>query len=455
MTLLRVDCRALLAIVLLWGGSACGLREKAEDASFIAPAGGGASGGSSGAVAGTGMPVSAGAGGSGGSAGAAGIAGGASAGGVGGNAGASAGTGASGGAGSAAQGGGGGDVEPDAGTADPQLAVTADFLNRTLSVVDIDALREGGTRADALIGTVDLSMYSPGPMSLAITPDGKTALVSISAGFLGAFITVPPGEGTLLFVDIASRTVTSELFVGNSPMGIVVAPDGKHAFVGLYAEGYFAYVDLENKSYQPIATGSSYNEELAIDDTGTVGILTYGPAGNVKTFSVATPMSGLGQTLGLTGDAGGVAFFPGTKRAYLIQAPTILTGNVGGHNVIDVTNPSSPTALDNVRMGSFPTTYPVTAVAARGTVAYPSTADNVLSLVEMRLEGDAAVEAQRVTVGPVESLAYGLSATRDGHVLLAIPGEHEVGVVDLEAGTAFTVPWEVTMSGPTEIKVVP
>jgi hypothetical protein len=166
-------------------------------------------------------------------------------------------------------------------------------------------------------------------------------------------------------------------------------------------------------------------------------------------------MTGIGQTIGLTGDAGGTAFFPGTKRAYLMQAPTVLTGNVGGHNVIDVSNPASPVALDDQRMGSHPTTYPVTAVAARGTVAFPSTENNMLTLVEMKLEGDAAHEAQRVLVGTAESLAYGLGATREGKVLLAVPGEHYVGVVDLEAGTAFTVPWEVTMSGPTEIKVVP
>jgi hypothetical protein len=112
-------------------------------------------------------------------------------------------------------------------------------------------------------------------------------------------------------------------------------------------------------------------------------------------------------------------------------------------------------AKDNQRMGSHPTTYPVTAVAARGSVAFNSTENNMLSVVEMRLEGERAVEAQRVSVGAAESLAYGLTATREGRVLTAVPGEHYVGVVDLEAGSAFTVPWEVTMSGPTEIKAVP
>jgi hypothetical protein len=347
------------------------------------------------------------------------------------------------------------DAGDDAGTTASELAITADFLAGTLSIIDVDLLHEGGTRADALIGTVDVSEYAPGPMSLNVTPDGKTALVSISAGFLGAFITVPPGDGILLFVDIATRTVTGELEIGDSPMGIVFSKDSKTAFVGLYGENYFAVVDIASKTFDTVATGSGYNEELAIDDTGTVGILTYGPAGNVRTFSVADPDGMLGQTIGLSGDAAGVAFFPGTKHAYLMQAPTILTGNVGGHDVIDVTSPASPVAHGGPRVGTHPTTYPVTAVSARSSIAFTSTQDNMLSVVEMRLNGDAATEAKRVVVGQAESLAYGLTATANGRVLVAVPGEHYVGVVDLEAGTAFTVPWEQTMTGPTEIKIVP
>jgi DNA-binding beta-propeller fold protein YncE len=346
-------------------------------------------------------------------------------------------------------------MSPASEPAEPELAVSADFLNGTLSIVDVGRLHAGGTRADALVGTVDLSMYSPGPMSVGISPDGKLALVSISSGFLGAFITTPPGPGTLLFVDLEQQAVVGELDVGNSPMGIVFSKDGSRAFVGLYSERYFAVVDVESRTYEAVSTGSSYNEELAIDDSGTVGILTYGPAGNVRTFAVEDPSAGLGQTFGLSGDAAGVAFFPGTKRAYLMQAPTVLTGYVGGHDIIDVRDPLAPVAGDGQRMGSHPTTYPVTAVAARATVAFPSTQDNVLSIVEVALRAVSAQQVQIVEVGAAASRAFGLTATRDGRIRVAVPGEHNVGVVDLEAGTAFTVPWEMTMSGPTEIKVVP
>ncbi len=333
--------------------------------------------------------------------------------------------------------------------------ITADFLNQTLSVVDLNKFKDGAKRSDVLVGTVDLSKYTPGPLALGITPDGKTALVSISGGWLGSFTTVPAGNGTLLFVDIATRTVTKELYTGSSPMGIVVLPDGKHALVGQYSESYIALVDIEKQTFTQVPTGQSFNEELAIDDTGTVGILSYGPAGNVATFPVATPTM-IGATAGLTGDAAGVAFFPGTKSAYVVQSATALTGQVGGHNVINVSNPASPVATDNIRISSnCPTWYPVTAVPSRKSVAFPATASSMLSVIEMKLNGDTAMQVQSVPVGMASTLAYGASTAPDGRVLVAVPTEHYVAVVDLVAAKSFMVPWEVTKDGPNDIKAVP
>jgi DNA-binding beta-propeller fold protein YncE len=336
-----------------------------------------------------------------------------------------------------------------------QLGVTADFLNKTLTVFDVDKLVAGATRADVQVASVDLSKYTPGPMSFGISPDGKLALVSISRGFLGSFIDVPAGDGTLVFVDLQTYQVTGELFTGKGPMGVAFSKDGKRAFVGHFSESYFAVVDVEKRTFSKVNTGASYNEEFAVDDTGTVAALTYGAAGNVKTFGVEDPAGSLGQTSGIGGDAAGVAFFPGTKIAYLVQAPTTLTLNVGGHNLIDVSDPARPVSLDEVRSNSHPTVYPITAVAARGSVAFPSTSGGKLSVIEMKLDGKVAKESARVEVGAAASLAYGVTATPDGRVIVASSGEHYLGVANLETGAAYTVPWDLTKSGPTEVKIIP
>lgn len=340
-------------------------------------------------------------------------------------------------------------------TSRPQLGITADFLNQTLTVFDLNKLTAGAKRSDVTVASIDLGKYSPGPLSLGIAPDGKTAIVSISAGFLGAFITVPPGDGTLVFIDLEKFVVKGELFTGKSPMGVSFSQDSKRAFVGHFSENYFAVVDVEKRTFEKVPTGGSYNEEFAIDDSGAVGALSYGAAGNIKTFSVADPAKTLGQTSGLTGDAAGVAFFPGTKIAYLVQAPTTLTGNVGGHNLVDVSDPLKPVSSDNVRSNNHPTVYPITAVAARNSVVFPATENKQLSVIEMKLDGAVARENKRVAVGPAESLAYGVAATPDGRVLVATSGEHVISVVDLESGTSYGVPWEVSKSGPTEVKLIP
>jgi hypothetical protein len=334
-------------------------------------------------------------------------------------------------------------------------AVSADFLNKTLSIVDIDKLKEGATRADALLGMVDLSMYTPGPLAVAVTPDGKTAVVSISGGWLGLVTDgIPAGDGIVVFVDLETLKVTGELDAGAAPMGIAITHDGKHAFIGLMSETYMAYVDIEKKTFERIATGNSWNEEVAIDDTGTIGMLTTGVAGNALSFSVATPTTN-GITAGLTGDAGGVAFFPGTKRAFIVQAPTALTGNTGGYNVIDATDPNMPRVLDSSRVsGDTRQAYPVTPVPSRKSVVFPFAQSGKLTLVEMALEGDKAKVVQMIPVGD-GTFSYGLTAGPDGLIYSCVGTEHYVAVVDLNTAKAFTVPWGTTAIGPLDIRLIP
>jgi hypothetical protein len=238
-------------------------------------------------------------------------------------------------------------------------------------------------------------------------------------------------------------------------MGIAITKDGKHAFVGQMSETYMAYIDIEKRTFERISTGNSWNEEVAIDDTGTIGMLTTGTAGDAMSFSIVTP-SMHGQTLGLTGDAGGVAFFPGTSFAFVVQAPTQLTGNLGGYNVIDASNPMSPKATDSNRVpNDSRIAYPVTSCAGRKSIVYPSTLDGQLSLIEMGLEEGKAKQVQILDAGPASTLAYGLSASPEGLVLAAVGTDHIVVVADLATGKAFSVPWGITETGPLDIKYIP
>jgi len=98
-----------------------------------------------------------------------------------------------------------------------RLVVTADWLNQSLTLLDYDKLIDGQSdAAAAIVGSIDLSSWEPGPVEVEITPDGKTAIVSVGPAFFdGDGVTnmligspeVPPG-GALLIVDLASGEAT-------------------------------------------------------------------------------------------------------------------------------------------------------------------------------------------------------------------------------------------------------
>jgi hypothetical protein len=99
--------------------------------------------------------------------------------------------------------------------------------------------------------------------------------------------------------------------------------------------------------------------------------------------------------------------------------------------------------------------YPVTSVPNRKSVVYPSTLNGKLSLIEMGLEAGKAKQVQIVDAGAASTLAYGLSSSAEGLVLAACGADHNVYVVDLNTGKAFTVPWGITKTGPLDIKYIP
>jgi YVTN family beta-propeller protein len=374
---------------------------------------------------------------------------------------------AAGGAGTGGAGGTGGGAAGVAGgssSAGKQLALVAEWLNQRLSIIDVGALKDGATRASVLVAEIDLSKYTPGPLDLAVSADGKLALVTISSSFFGfsgaaAYVgetSIPMGESTLLWVDLEKRAVVGELDTGADPMSPTFTRDGKTAFVAHFSSNDVTVVDVEKKSVISQVAVGPFSEEIALDDTGTVGILSYSAAGNVITFDPAD-LPGTQTSTSLTADAAGVTFFPGTKTAYVVQAATPLDGNMGGHTIVDVTNPKMPVVSEDVRVANQPGAYPVIAVPKRHSVVIPATQNSMLTLEEVKLGADGkVVPVQNFSLVPVTTLgAYAGTVDPAGRLLLASPGEHFIVVVDLETQKTFTVPWGQTKAGPSFIALLP
>lgn len=351
--------------------------------------------------------------------------------------------------------------------------VVADWLNGSLSYANVASLLVGsnGTRESVLSATVDLTKYPPGPLDLAFTPDKKLGLVSSSGGFFsipgaGLFLgigSVPAGPGALLMLDPATRTVTGQLEVGAGPMAIGITPDGKRAIVACFGsgslntpDGSLAVIDLEQKTVIDKIDAGLFPEELALDDSGTVGIYGFGSAGSLRTFSVADPRNGMSPEIVLEGDSAGVAFFPGTKVAFAVQAPSVLAvvgGGApgGGYTVVDVQSPTAPVVLQDIRLPEGPIGYPVVAAHNRDSVLVPVTAGGRLVLREYKLVDKAAVLVDTIDIADASLLsALGMAYDEDHTVVLTWASAKALVVVDLAAKTSRVIPWLPGASGPAD-----
>ena len=121
------------------------------------------------------------------------------------------------------------DVSPDG-----KELWAANTHDGTVSIIDIASLK--------VTQVVDVHMKSAN--RLKFTPDGRVVLIS------------DLGNGDLVVVDSASRSELKRLSLGHGAGGILMAPDGSHAYVAVSRDDYVAVLDLKTLAVTGrIATG--------------------------------------------------------------------------------------------------------------------------------------------------------------------------------------------------------
>lgn len=366
-------------------------------------------------------------------------------------------TDSSGGGGTGATGGTGG--SGGSGPA-PRLVITADWLNQSLTLLDYTKLIDGESDAEAsIVGTIDLSDWQPGPLEIELTPDGKTAVVSVGPGFFDGFPIigspdVPPG-GTLLVVDLETGEAES-IETEHVPMGIAISPDGALAYTANYgttdAPGdSLSVIDIATRSVvEEILEIGFRPEQVALSPDGTLGAINITSEGGVRVFETFDIVGTLTDVVATDNDPSDLTFIDGNDR--------LVVANSQGFNVtlLDTSNPSAPLAIQSfIVQGGVP--YGLTFVPSRGSILAPLSPVVVgvpANLSTIVVDGDILRPSlPQALPGSSFPLTAAVDAEGD-FAFVAHVSDNRLSIIDLETDSTRAIEW-LSDPGPTYVAVQP
>jgi YVTN family beta-propeller protein len=340
-----------------------------------------------------------------------------------------------------------------------RLVVTADWLNQSLTLLDYDKLIDGQSdAAAAIVRTIDLSGWEPGPVEVEITPDGKTAIVSVGPAFFdGSGVTnmligspeVPPG-GTLLVVDLESGAAT-EVTTEDVPLGIAISSDGTRAYTANYGTtdepgNTLSVIDIPQRRVIEEITLGDRPEQVALSPDGTLGVINIaGGSGGIHVFEIADIEGTLSPLVSTGNDPSDVTF--------LDDATRVVVANSFSQDVtlVDTSDPSAPSVIDNFGIeGGFP--YGVTYMPSRDQILSPTGTGS--NLVTIDRDGDLLVPSEPAKLpGGAFPLTAAVDET-DSFAFVAHISDKKLSIIDVETGTSRVITW-LEGPGPSYVAVQP
>lgn len=305
----------------------------------------------------------------------------------------------------------------------PRRLVTADWLERRLSIFDLELLSDPDvTLDDARVGTIDLSDHAPGPQQLAIHPDGRRAVVAVGPGFFGGSVGAligagdVPGGGLVLVVDLVDGTILAELETPQPPMGVILDDAGERAFVANYGDeevvgSTVTTIDLGALTVLGSTEVGARPEQLAWTEGGLV--VNAAGDGLAVILDTGTPVPTVLGAVVTSEDPSSPlwhAAWPGQVLMTDSQGPA-------GVSLVDIADTTSPTVATRVDMSGFPYA-----------IAQGDAPEEVWVLASLF----ASVDVHALTVGA-------LSLSSESPVNVDVAG-FPLGALWLEGGLWFTVP---------------
>ncbi|HSN81976.1 MAG TPA: hypothetical protein VLS88_05325 [Polyangiales bacterium] len=350
-----------------------------------------------------------------------------------------------------------GDDEP---TPALRRVVTADWLNQSLTVLDYAKLVDGQSAAtEAIVDTIDLSAWEPGPIEVELTPDGNTAVVSVGPAFfdgLPSLVGGPdiPAGGALLIVDLESGAA-DEVQTEDVPLGIAVSPDGTRAYTANYgtdgARGdSLSVIDIPGRRIiEEIAVGNG-PEQVALSPDGSLGILNVVSRGGVRVFQTSDVAGTMTDVIPTGNDPSDVSFLDGNDRAVVANTFSFTV------TLIDTSDPTSPRVIDDVSLGTG-VPYGLTYVASRAEILAPTGATAPgfpTSLITIARNGDTLSAAAPLQL-PGENFPLVAAADSEGaFAFVAHIVDHELSIIELATGQIRSIQW-LSAPGPSYVAIQP
>lgn len=354
---------------------------------------------------------------------------------------------------------------PDPGCPAPGAGrvVTADWLNRSLTALDLG--RASDARCDetqAILDRIDLSAHAPGPIELELLPGGTSALVTIGPGFFAgagsALVGSPsiePGGG-LLVVDLEQARVSHEIALSEVPMGLAVSPDGKRAFTANYGDGAtlgstVSVVDLEQGDELAAVVVGQGPEQIALTPDGTIGLVNLASEGAVRFFRTSDVQATLSPPVPTGSDPSDLAFATDVPRALVTNSQSFSVSVIDFAAWRDDPVGALPEVVATVATLGVP--YAATVVPNTNVVLVGATLGTA-SVVAIDLGVSAPTASEPI---PLFGSAFALSVGVDAAGRFAFvphPAERLLSVLELDTGRTRGLTW-LTDVGPTYVAVKP
>jgi DNA-binding beta-propeller fold protein YncE len=334
--------------------------------------------------------------------------------------------------------------------------VTADWLNRSLTLLDYGrVVSPACTVGQAITGKVDLAAYAPGPIELALTIDGKRALVAVGPGSVSMFLSddpVPAG-GALLVVDLDARKVTAEVQTSAIAEGVAVSPDGKTGWAALFGAAgapgnSIAKIDLD--SGQAVETKVfGRPKQIAISVGGARGIVSLADNGTVRIFDTSDVPGTIGAPIMTGADPSGVAFVGATGASAVVANALSFD-----YAVLDIEGTSAKLRGKGMLGGSA---YGVTAIPGKIPGKHLVALTSFVPIAKLWIVDTVAAPTMPELPIELEGGAYPLTVAVDdegAYAFVAHGRDHALSVIDLQARSVRTLRW-LEAAGPTYVAVGP